>query len=320
MNKKFIFMITTMSLLLVISFTGCMDVEVPKDILQFSISRFEVEPAVITQGETANLSWTIFGGKSAHIDNGIGNVSLMGSRVIIPDETTTYTLTVVNATTTLTATTQIIVNEYTEPNETPTLSMNIYSKDSTSGTIVWLVAGVEGGPIEDDSIIMVLLDEYEIVDYDATITFYDYDYNDYVNPGDTFTVVASQDGYYAFRISDTTAGDILFKSVLVHYEMIFSTLSMNIYSRDDAANQTIWLVSGIEGPAIEDGTYEVALLAANGSVDAGATFVKNEVTGAGYLNAGDTFTVTASADGYYVFMITDISSGGTIYKSTSTKY
>jgi len=99
-----------------------------------------------------------------------------------------------------------------------------------------------------------------------------------------------------------------------------ATLSMNIYSRDDASNQTIWLVSGIEGEAVEDGSYDTTLLTDAGTVDATATFVKNEVTGAGYLNAGDTFTVTSSADGYYVFMITDMASGQTIYKSTSTKY
>ena len=99
-----------------------------------------------------------------------------------------------------------------------------------------------------------------------------------------------------------------------------ATLSMNIYSRDDSQNQTIWLVSGIEGEAVEDGSYATTLLAANGTVDAGATFLKNEVTGTGYVNAGDTFTVTASQDGYFVFMITDTATGQTIYKSSTTKY
>jgi flagellin-like protein len=99
-----------------------------------------------------------------------------------------------------------------------------------------------------------------------------------------------------------------------------STLSMNIYQRNDASNQTIWLVSGIEGEAVADGSYEGRLLAANGTIDSGATITKQEVTGAGYVNAGDTFVVTASQDGYFVFMITDTASGQTIYKSASTKY
>jgi flagellin-like protein len=99
-----------------------------------------------------------------------------------------------------------------------------------------------------------------------------------------------------------------------------STISMNIYSRNDATNLTIWLVSGIEGEAIADGTYSTTLLADNGTVNAGATITKNEVTGAGYVNSGDTFSITASQDGYFVFMITDTTGGTTIYKSSSVKY
>ncbi len=99
-----------------------------------------------------------------------------------------------------------------------------------------------------------------------------------------------------------------------------STLSMNIYSRNDAADQTIWLVSGIEGEAVDINSYSAVLLRANGTV-ANSTILFNEVTGTGYVNAGDTFTVTANdGDGYYVFMLTDTATGQTIYKSTSTKY
>jgi len=101
-----------------------------------------------------------------------------------------------------------------------------------------------------------------------------------------------------------------------------STISMNIYSRNDATNETIWLVSGIEGEAVEDGTYSTTLLYDNGTLAAsGAPAIqKQEVTGAGYVNSGDTFKCTAPQDGYFVFMITDTASGQTIYKSTSTKY
>ena len=99
-----------------------------------------------------------------------------------------------------------------------------------------------------------------------------------------------------------------------------STLAMNVYSRDDSTNETIWLVSGIEGEAVKDGTYARTLLFENGTVDAAATINKQEVTGAGYVNAGDTFKVVATEDGYFVFMLTDNATGQTIYKSTSTKY
>jgi len=99
-----------------------------------------------------------------------------------------------------------------------------------------------------------------------------------------------------------------------------STLSMNTFSFDDSAQQRIWLVSGIEGEAVSDSSYSWALLNASGANATGATCLFNEVTGSGYVNAGDTFSVTAPADGYYVFMLTDEASGQTIYKSSTSKY
>ncbi len=99
-----------------------------------------------------------------------------------------------------------------------------------------------------------------------------------------------------------------------------STLSMNTFSFDDSAQQRIWLVSGIEGEAVSDNSYSWALLNSTGANASGATCVFNEVTGSGYVNAGDTFTIIAPSDGYYVFMLTDQSSGQTIYKSSTSKY
>jgi hypothetical protein len=70
-----------------------------------------VEPSIITEGETANLSWFVFSAQTVSIDNGIGTVSNTGSRIIQPTENTTYTLTTHNKTKTLNASTQIIVNQ-----------------------------------------------------------------------------------------------------------------------------------------------------------------------------------------------------------------
>ena len=107
---------------------------------------------------------------------------------------------------------------------------------------------------------------------------------------------------------------------MVTSEMKVSTLSMGVYARDDSTNYTIWIVSGIEGEAVKDGTYARTLLFENGTIDSNADIDKQEVTGAGYVNAGDIFCVTASEDGYFVFMLTDNATGQTIYRSTSTKY
>jgi hypothetical protein len=54
---------------------------------------------------------------------------------------------------------------------------------------------------------------------------------------------------------------------------------------------------------------------------AAATFnyTFNDVNSDTYINAGDTFAISADTDGYYVFMISDTGTGATIYKSTSTK-
>ena len=103
-----------------------------------------------------------------------------------------------------------------------------------------------------------------------------------------------------------------------------STLSMNTFSQDDAANTRIWLVSGIEGEPILDNSYAWSLLDSTGVNATGATCTFNEVTGLNYVNAGDTFAVNTTAgvggDGYYVFMLTDTATGQTIYKSSSVKY
>ena len=99
-----------------------------------------------------------------------------------------------------------------------------------------------------------------------------------------------------------------------------STIAMNIYSRNDATNETVWLVSGIEGEAINTSSYSAVLLDASGNPDTGATITFQEVSQAGYVNSGDTFKVNSTTDGYFVFMITDTASGQTIFKSTSTKY
>jgi len=112
--------------------SGCADVEIPEDLIQFQISSFKVEPSIITSGETANLSWVIIGGSSANIDNGIGAVSLSGSRIIMPTHTTTYTITALNATTSLQATVHIIVTNESDGGNGPAESFpNIVMKDAT---------------------------------------------------------------------------------------------------------------------------------------------------------------------------------------------
>ena len=146
MNKKLV----TFGLMLVfltVSFSGCSDLDLGNldEVTQFSITAFNVEPSLIEQGQTANLSWTVMSAQSVTIDQGIGNVSNIGHRIIMPAETTTYTITAVNKTKTLTATTQIIVTEATENEEEE--DDNQDDEDSDEG------AGSGGEPGGSDVII-----------------------------------------------------------------------------------------------------------------------------------------------------------------------
>ncbi|MGA7677765.1 MAG: hypothetical protein WCA51_05265, partial [Dehalococcoidia bacterium] len=75
-----------------------------------AISSFGASPPTIAAGESSTLSWSIAGATMVSIDQGIGNVALSGSRVVMPSATTIYTLTATNAAgVSTTATAQVIV-------------------------------------------------------------------------------------------------------------------------------------------------------------------------------------------------------------------
>ena len=100
--------IGTIMLLFTIIFTGCADLDLD-ELTQFSILSFEIQPQIIHNGESANLSWVVTGAQTAYIDQGVGNVSNIGERIVFPTENTTYMLTVSNETKTRKATVKIIV-------------------------------------------------------------------------------------------------------------------------------------------------------------------------------------------------------------------
>lgn len=112
MNKKLQTSVL-MLVFLMFSLSGCTDFDFGNldEVTQFSITSFNVDPLVISAGETANLSWVVMSAQTVSIDQGVGNVSNVGHRAIMPSETTTFTLTAVNGTKTLTASTQIVVND-----------------------------------------------------------------------------------------------------------------------------------------------------------------------------------------------------------------
>ncbi len=86
-----------------------------------AINSFGSSPPTIASGESSTLSWSVTGATTVSIDQGIGNVALTGTRVVMPGATTVYTLTAFNAAgLSVTATAQVIVSGGTTPTPTPT--------------------------------------------------------------------------------------------------------------------------------------------------------------------------------------------------------
>jgi hypothetical protein len=73
------------------------------------VTRFEVEPNSISQGQQATLFWEYTNGTSARLDPGGQEVGPSGSQVVSPDHTITYRLVVINATGSVQRTTKLRV-------------------------------------------------------------------------------------------------------------------------------------------------------------------------------------------------------------------
>lgn len=61
-----------------------------------TIASFSIEPTTVERGQSATLKWTVTNATSVIIDHGIGAVDVQGSRVVVPADSTTYTLTARN--------------------------------------------------------------------------------------------------------------------------------------------------------------------------------------------------------------------------------
>ncbi|MBE3121145.1 MAG: hypothetical protein IMZ53_05090 [Thermoplasmata archaeon] len=174
---KKILLVSAVCLLSIVSlFSGC--VNVPMDeLVQFSIFSFDVEPGIIDQGESANLSWMVIAASSVSIDNGIGSVALTGHRMIAPTQTTTYLLTASNATLTKNATVTITVrSESNESHETTEISIASFEvtpsiiNQGESANLSWVVIGATSVRI-DNGIGSVGLSGHRIIMPTVTTTY-----------------------------------------------------------------------------------------------------------------------------------------------------
>jgi Subtilase family/PA14 domain/Carboxypeptidase regulatory-like domain len=89
-----------------------------------TISTFSAAPSTLTAGHASTLSWSVNGANSLTIDNGVGDVSALTSTVVIPQQTTTYTLTASNAAGSTTAHINITVTSAPDTLP-PTTPMNL---------------------------------------------------------------------------------------------------------------------------------------------------------------------------------------------------
>ncbi|MFA5065362.1 MAG: hypothetical protein WC566_07845 [Dehalococcoidia bacterium] len=74
-----------------------------------TINSFTASPTTISAGSSSVLTWSVSDATALIIDQGIGSVSAAGSSTVTPVSTTTYTLTAVNASGSITASATVVV-------------------------------------------------------------------------------------------------------------------------------------------------------------------------------------------------------------------
>ena len=98
------------------------------------VQSYAANPASIVSGETSTLSWTVTNATTASIDQGIGTVTLSGSRTVSPSINTTYTLTATNGDISLMTRTIVIVHTEENPGD-------LWGTDSIVGDLYQVQAG-----------------------------------------------------------------------------------------------------------------------------------------------------------------------------------
>lgn len=90
--------LAVISAVLLVSLAGCITVVAPQPPAPPAppvITSFSATPATVSSGESTTLSWQVSGADSVTIEPELGSVGPSGSLKIIPQSTTTYTLTAV---------------------------------------------------------------------------------------------------------------------------------------------------------------------------------------------------------------------------------
>ena len=104
-----------------------------------TIASFSATPPVITAGQTTTLAWTVSGATTTRLDNGIGDVSSLTSKLVLPTQTTSYHLTATNSYGSVTAVVTVAVNSPvsdTQPPSAPNIT-SIAAKSANEVDLVW---------------------------------------------------------------------------------------------------------------------------------------------------------------------------------------
>ena len=104
------------------------------------ISAFVAVPSTITAGQSSNLSFVVSDATSLSINQNVGNVTGLSSKIVTPNTTTNYTITATNSVGTVTKSVTVTVNPYIPPSDTTPPSTPAISGSATSptgATISW---------------------------------------------------------------------------------------------------------------------------------------------------------------------------------------
>lgn len=109
---------------------SCTVVVLPTGIVMPVINLFEANPPSIAIGESSVLRWDVSDASMVRIDPDIGNVAMVGNRVVSPTKTTVYTLVATNQSGSVTATTGVAVTTV------PLKTVELYSIPAEDGHVM----------------------------------------------------------------------------------------------------------------------------------------------------------------------------------------
>ena len=159
------------------------------------------DPSSITPGQSSTLTWNSTNAQNAHIDNGIGAVSVDGSTSVSPTATTTYTITVTGPTGSANA--QAVVMVTGNPELQPEGSFgkqyeDLIPSDATVdeydtkrfSLITGIVHSIDASPISDVSVTM-----HGHPEYGTAFTDSDGRFSIPMEGGATMTIAYHKDGF-----------------------------------------------------------------------------------------------------------------------------